>query len=149
MVAVMAKPISAYTDVKQLQTLMRNAKRQGRDDIYNEAFRRRCELDGMNYDDPLEREFYITLAAYEELLAEKHGRKQPASYTRRKVRDKGVVQCLEDWALDTKETDGFRTLVDRGLVELTGEYLVTKYPDRFSSEAVDRAMLRLSKVSTP
>jgi hypothetical protein len=147
-VTIMAKPISAYTDVAQLQTVMRNAKRQGREDIYNEAFRRRCELEGIDYDDPLEREFHVTLAAYEELLAEKHGHKQPASYTRRKLRDKGVVQCLQDWALDTKETDGFRTLIDRDLIELTGEYLVTKYPDRFSAEAVSRAKLRLSKVST-
>ena len=125
---------------------MKNAKRQGRDDIYNEAFRRRCELEGTNYDDPLQREFHVTLAAYEELLAEKHGHRQPAGYTRRKLRDKGVVQCLEDWAMDTKETDGFRTLVDRGMVELTGEYLVTKFPGRFSPEAVRRAKRRLSKV---
>jgi len=143
----MTKPISSYTDAKQLQILMTNAKRQGREAIYNEAFRRRCELEGINYDDPLEREFHVTLAAYEELLAEKHGRRQPAGYTRRKLRDKGVVQCLEDWAMDTKETDGFRTLVDRGMIELTGEYLVTKYPKRFSPEAVRRATARLSDAS--
>jgi hypothetical protein len=142
----MKKPICAYTDAAELKKLMANARRAGRDDIYNEAFRRMCEVEGMNFADPLERDFYATLAAYEELLAEKHGHKQPAGYTRRKVRDKGVVQTLEGWALDRKETDGFRTLVDRGLTELTGEFLVTKYPDRFSEEAVQRASERLAKV---
>ncbi len=140
------KPISEYTDTKQLQTLMANAKRQGRDDVYHEAFRRRCELEGVNYDDPLEKEFYATLAAYEQLLAEKNGRTTLASYTRRKLRAKGVVGCLQDWAMDTKETDGFKTLVARGMVELTGEYLVTKYPQRFTPDAVRRAAARLSSI---
>lgn len=72
----MAKPISSYTDPKQLQTLMKNAKRQGRDDVYFEAFRRKCELAGLNYDDPLERDFWSMLAAYEELGATKTGGRQ-------------------------------------------------------------------------
>ena len=144
----MKKPISSYTDVAELRKLMANAKRMSREDVYIDAFRRVCELQGMNYDDPLERDFHATLTAYEELLAEKHGHKQPASYTRRKLRDKGVLRCLEDWAMDSKETEGFKTLVDRGLVELTGEFLVLKYPQRFSSEAVARATARLEKVTS-
>ena len=87
------------------------------------------------------------LAAYEELLTEKNGRTTLASRTRQKLANKGVVQCLEDWAVGTAETDGFRALAQAGLIELTGEYLVTKYPDRFSAKAVDRAAARLSKLS--
>lgn len=141
----MKKPISSYTDIKELRTLMANARRAGREDVYNDALRRRCELEGIDLDDPLAREFHATLAAYEELLTEKNGRRTLAGYTRRKLRDKGVIQCLEDWAIDTKETDGFKTLVARGLVELTGEYLVTKYPSRFSTQAVDQAKSRLER----
>jgi hypothetical protein len=142
----MAKPISSYTDPKQLQTLMKNAKQQGRDDVYFEALRRRCELLGLNYDDPLERDFYSMLAAYEELLSEKNKRRTAASRTRQKLKDKGVVECLEDWARGYTETEGFKLLTQAGLTELTGEYLVTKYPDRFTAEAVRRANARLKNV---
>ena len=139
------KAIPSYTDVKQLQQIMRNAKTAGREDIYNEAFHRRCQLEGVDYDDPLEREFYATLAAYEELLTEKNGKKTPANYTRRALRNKGVEACLESWALSPTETDGFKTLVARGLIALTGEHLVTKYPERFSPVAVDAAERRIAR----
>lgn len=142
----MAKPVSSYTDPKQLETLMKNAKRQGRDDIYYEALRRRCELIGLNYDDPLERDFHAMLTAYEELLTEKNKRQTAASRTRQKLKNKGVIECLEDWARSYNETAGFKALVDAGLVELTGEYLVTKYPDRFTAEAVRRARERLASL---
>ena len=141
------KPISSYTDPKQLQILMKNTKKQGRDDIYYEALRRRCELLGLNYDDPLERDFHSMLAAYEELLSEKNNRRTAASRTRQKLSNKGVVQCLEDWAKGSAETDGFKYLTQAGLIELTGEYLVTKYPKRFSAEAVRRARARLTATS--
>jgi len=139
----MAKQISSYTDPKQLETVMKNAKRQGRNDVYHEALRRRCELIGLNYDDPLDRDFHSMLAAYEQLLTEKNHRRTAASRTRQKLKNKGVVECLEDWARGRTETAGFKFLIDAGLVELTGEYLVTKYPDRFTAEAVRRAKERL------
>jgi len=126
---------------------MVNAKRQKNMEIYWQAFRRVCELEGKNYDDPLEREFYSTLAAYEELLADKHGRRQPAARTRQKLKNQGFIACLEDWALSAKRTDGFNALVDSGQVELTGEHLVTKYPDRFSAKAVANARKVLESIS--
>ena len=137
------KPISTYTSVGDLQKLMKNAKRQGRDDVYFEALSRRCELEGIDYSDPVEREFLGVLAAYEEFLKERNGKTTAASYTRRKMRDKGIVQCLEDWAVATHETDGFQALISSGLVHLTGEHIVLKYPDRFSAEAVVGATRRL------
>ena len=139
------KAINTYTDAKELTKLMANAKRLGSEEVYNAAFKRRCELEGFDQTDPLHRDFHIVLAAYEGILEEKHGHRQPASYTRRKLKAKGVEQCLEDWALDTKETDGFRTLIDRGLINLTGEFVVTKYPDRFDSRVVEAASARLSR----
>ena len=139
------KAIAEYTDPKDLTKIMANAKRLGHDDVYNQAFHRRCELEGIEQSDPLHRDFYEVLAAYEGILEEKHGHRQPASYTRRKLKDKGVEQCLIDWALDTKETEGFRTLIDRGMVKLTGEFVVTKYPERFSPNVVKAAKHRLEK----
>jgi hypothetical protein len=143
----MTKPISEYTDPKDLRNLMANAKRLNRDDIWREAFLRLCALDGLDQADPLHRDFYTTLAAYEELLSEKNGRTTVAAYTRRKLKNKGVVQCLEDWATASGSTDGFKLLIALGMAELTGEYLVMKYPDRFSQGAVSAASARMEQAT--
>jgi hypothetical protein len=143
----MAKPVSDYTDAEALRNLMANAKRLNRDDIWREAFLRLCSLEGGDQDDPLHRDFYATLAAYEELLTEKNGRTTRANRTRQKLRNKGVIQCLEDWATAPAGTDGFNLLINLGMVELTGEYLVMKYPDRFSQEAVRAASARMAQAT--
>jgi hypothetical protein len=140
----MAKPISEYTDPKALRNLMANAKRLNRDDIWREAFLRLCSLEGGDQTDPLYRDFSTTLAAYEELLTEKNGRTTRANRTRQKLRNKGVIQCLEDWAMAAGGTDGFNLLISLGMAELTGEHLVMKYPDRFSQEALRAARARMA-----
>ncbi len=140
----MAKPISGYTDPAALRTLMENAKRLGRDDIWREAFRRLCSLEGATQTDPLHRDFYETLAAYEYLLSRKNGRATRASRTRLKLKSKGVVQCLEDWALSKTPTEGYELLVANGLAEMTGEQLVLKYPEQFSADAIAAAKARLA-----
>ena len=97
----------------------------------------------MEIDDPLERDFYEVLNAYEELLTEKYGRTTKASRTRQKLKNKGVWQCLNDWAAGPP-TDGFELLKDKGLTELTAEYLVLKYAEQFPLETTEAARKRLS-----
>ncbi len=136
--------IEKMADKNALRNLMENAKRLERDDIYWLAFKRLCSLEGMAYDDPLERDFYDVLNAYEELLTEKHGRTTKASRTRQKLKNKGVEQCLIDWALG-EPTDGFKLLVEKGLPELTAEYLVVKYGTRFAENVVEAARKSLTE----
>jgi hypothetical protein len=144
----MAKPVSQYTDPGALRTLMANAKRLNRDDVWREAFLRLCSLEGADESDPLHRDFYAALAAYEELLSEKNGRTTRASRTRQKLKSKGVIQCLEDWAIAPGGTDGFNLLTKLGMAELTGEHLVLKYPNRFSERAVKAASARMAAMGT-
>jgi hypothetical protein len=65
-------------DVKKLQTaadcrrVLERARARRMDEVYREVFRRLCELVGNENDDPddsLVRDFYETLAAYEQLLS--------------------------------------------------------------------------------
>ena len=84
------------------------------------------------------------MAAYEQTLREKHGRKQPAAYTRRKIAAKGAVQTLTDWALEKNVTPGFEALVRSGSAEFTGEYVVVEFSERFSPEAVTAAKKKLT-----
>lgn len=137
--------ISKCVDPARLREGMKNAKSRQRMDIYWQAFRRLCEMGGLNYDSLLEREFYSTLAAYEELLSEKNGKTTKASRTRQKLQRRGVIQCLEDWAVANAPTDGFKLLIDTGLIELTGEHLMLKYPEHFSRNALENARHRLEQ----
>lgn len=140
----MAKPISGYTDPAALRTLMINAKRLGRDDIWGEAFRKLCSLEGAEQTEPLHRDFYETLAAYEYLLSQKNGRATRASRTRLKLKSKGVTQCLEDWVTSKTPTEGYELLMANGLAEMTGESLVLKYPEQFPEAAVAAAKARMA-----
>ena len=136
--------IKRLVDRGALRNLMDNAKRLERDDVYWLAFKQLCSLEGMTYDDPLERDFYDVLSAYEELLTEKNGRTTKANRTRQKLKKKGVKQCLIDWALGAP-TEGFKLLVGKGLPELTAEYLVVKYATQFPEAAVKAARERLGE----
>jgi hypothetical protein len=62
-----------------------------------------------------------------------------------KLRNKGVLQCLEDWALSKTHTAGFELLMSNGLDHLTGEGLVLKYKNRFAPHVVDAAKRRIEK----
>jgi hypothetical protein len=146
------KEIPAYIEKlmvpKELRNVMNNAKTQNRDDIYWVAFRRLCALEGMNHNDPLHRDFYQVLAAYESLLTQKNARTTKANRTRQKLSRHSVEKCLEDWALSSTPTQGFNLLVSAGLSELTAEYLVVKYADRFEPHVVKAAQQRLNKGSS-
>ena len=54
-----------------------------------------------------------------------------------------MVQTLIDWALDTKQTDGFRMLLERDMPELTGEAIVLRHPSRFEAAVAFAARARL------
>lgn len=134
--------------VADCRTVMERALQRDMTAVYQAAFRRMCEIAGSEQDDPadpLVRGFHSMLAAYEQLLTEKNGRTTPASRTRQKLRNKGVYQCLIDWTEGTAETDGFKLLIEAGMPELTGEYLVASHPDRFPSHVVALAGERLSR----
>jgi hypothetical protein len=140
----MAKPIANYTVAADLRTLMVNAKRLGRDDIWRDAFRRLCALEGADQTDPLHRDFYEMLAAYEHLLSEKNARATRATPTRLKAKNKGVILVLEEWVTSKAPTDSYELLTAKGMSELTGESLVLKYPEQFSAEAIAAAKARLA-----
>ena len=139
-----ASKIAKMTDRDGLRNLMKNARRLEQEDVYWLAFKQLCTLEGMNLEDPLERDFYGMLNAYEELLTLKNGRTTKATRTRQKLANKGIKQCLIDWALG-QPTEGFKLLNEKGLSDRTAEHLVVQYKDQFPLEAVEAAKKRLSE----
>ncbi len=137
---------------EECRTVMERARARNVPDVYNLAFKRICALIGNANDDPsdpLVRDFYETLAAYEQLLTEKNGRNTAASRTRQKIDNKGVYQSLIEWTRGKTETNGFKLLVEKGLSEYTGEYLVVRYKERFPEDVVKLARERLTEHQIP
>jgi hypothetical protein len=138
----------------ECRIVMRRAQERELPEAYNAAFKRYCELTGEANDDPsdpLIADFHKTLAAYEQLLTEKNHRNTTASRTRQKISNKGVHQSLIEWTRGKNETNGFKLLVEKGMPEFTGEYLVVRYAARFPSDVVALAKRRLSEhgISVP
>ena len=139
----MALDPASLNDVAAVRRLLANAQRLNRQDIVCACRIRIYELSAVDHDDPVERRLWQAVAAYEETLRDKHGRNQPAAYTRRKIAAKGAVQTLTDWALDPNVTPGFEALVAANAARFTGEYVVVEFADRFPPEAVTAARKKL------
>ncbi len=121
-------------------------------EVYNAVFRRMCQFVGSENDDstdPLVKDFFETLAAYEQLLTEKNGKTQRAHRTRQKISNKGVYQSLVEWTRGKIETEGFKLLVEAGLPDFTGEYLVARHAERFPEDVVSSAHERLKLHNIP
>jgi hypothetical protein len=95
---------TTMTDPKRVQQLMANAEKMGETGLARMCLRRLYELGGLDHDDPITRRLWQAVTACEETLRRKHGKSQRASYTRRKIADKGAIVTLSDWALDNKVT---------------------------------------------
>lgn len=134
---------TTMTDPKRVQQLMANADRLGETSLVRACQRRLYELGGMDYEDPITRRLWQAVTAYEETLRRKHGKSQRAGYTRRKIADKGPVVTLSDWALDKKVTPGFEALLEAGMAEFTGEYVVIEFARSFQPHVVAAARARL------
>lgn len=145
----MAADPTTMTDAGDVRQLLMNAERLGAPDLARACQRRLYELGGRDVEDPIERRLWQAVAAYEETLHRKHGKPQKASYTRRKIAAKGAIATLSDWALDTKVTPGFEALMEGGMPEFTGEYVVVEFADHFPPNVVEAAKARLAAHAPP
>ena len=139
----MAVDPESLSDPKLLRVLLQNAKRAGREDLVLACQVRLAKLEGLRYKTELEREFWVALAAAEELASAQNGKTTRLTRTRQKVARVGIKQCLEDWAFHRGTTKGFDLLVEGGHPELTGEAIVVRHTGEFSPEAVAAARQRL------
>jgi hypothetical protein len=139
--------VAKLKSLAECRTVMQRARERNMPQVYEAVFRRMCQLVGSANDDPkdpLVRDFYETLAAYEQRLTENNGQTTWASRTRQKIANKGVYQSLIEWTRGKAETDGFKLLVEANLPEYTGEYLVVRYAERFPPDVVALAQQRLT-----
>ncbi|MFI5024811.1 MAG: hypothetical protein ACHQRJ_24570 [Alphaproteobacteria bacterium] len=129
----------------KLRNWMANARRLGREDVYQDAFRQLCRTEGRNIDDPLEAEFAGVMRALEEALTEESGRTKRLNRTRQKLGRVGVRQTLADLALKPKPSSGFLKLVEFNMADMSAEALILKYQEHFEQDVIAAARRRLNE----
>lgn len=92
--------------------------------------------------DPMVSDFFEMLCAYEFCLFQKNGKNTAATYTRRKLKAKGIKNFCID-VLNKPATLGLRTLVNSGYQKLTVEAIVLRYSSRFPRDTVRKASWHL------
>ena len=132
-----------FNDPEKLRGIINNALRLGRDDLVLACQLRIADLAGSKFDDEIEREFWQSVVCAEEFKRIEHGKKTPLARTRQKYARDGAMKCIEDWARNPKTTDGFQILIDAGHPEYTGEAIVLRHSDKFSSEVITAAKKKL------
>ncbi|MGB3408224.1 MAG: hypothetical protein WBA67_12100 [Jannaschia sp.] len=147
--------VDAMDDVDKLRNLMANADRMGVAPVRDAAFRRlaliqtEATVDAAEQaPDAMERDFLRTIFAYEQLVREELGKAKRLTKTRMKMTKTGPVKALESFASVTDEYSAFKTLIARGLEDLTGEAVILRYPDAFDAATRDAATARLETAQT-
>jgi hypothetical protein len=138
------KTPDAYNEVHILQRIVVNAERLG-DLEYAEMARARIEYLNNGMREELQTEFKRIMKVYEEFLSEKNKRTTRASYTWRKVANKGEKQTLIDWARSKVPAEGFTLLAKDGRIKDTAEYLIVSFPNDFPSDVVQLAQNRIDR----
>ena len=139
----MAADPSKMTDPKRIRVLMQNALDRHEEGLARLCLRRIFELGGADHPDPLVRRLWQAVTAYEETLKLKLGRAQRETRVRKKIETKGPLVALADWAKAKDVTPGFLAVIDAGMAEFTGEYIVLEYADSFDDSVVQAARTRL------
>ena len=134
------------TNLEKIRSLMANAERLGENEVVKRCKKRIFEIAGNEGETEIEIRLFQALAAYEEILREKHNKAVRANYTKRKIKSKGAIQTLTDWALDKNVTPGFEALVSQGLEDYTGEKIVIDFAEEFPVEVVESASTKLKNV---
>ncbi|MCP3414255.1 hypothetical protein NLM16_09100 [Bradyrhizobium brasilense] len=143
--------IDRLKTVQECRNLMTNATRLGRDDLRRAALRRCVELQAPTDPDPVIGGFGAMLAALEEVFRLRYGRALKANRTRAKAKDDGIMKVLIDWAAGHGQGTGFEMLIEEGLGDYTGEYVVAVNAKRFAADAViaTRGKLAARGISLP
>jgi hypothetical protein len=139
----MAADPSTMTDPKRIRVLMQNALDRNEEGLARLCLRRIFELGGADHPDPLVRRLWQVVTAYEETLKIKLGRAQRETRVRKKIETKGPLIALSDWATAKDVTPGFLAVMNAGMAEFTGEYIVLEYADSFDDSVVQAARTRL------
>jgi hypothetical protein len=117
------------------------------EDLANQARRKAIELKALSHGSKfkVETELLKVIYAYEDVLSEKNRRRTRANRTWQMVKRYGVIEAAERAVNRPVDPMGYKTLVAKGLEDLTFEAIITRFPENFSKETYDTALRRLEE----
>ncbi|WP_146259531.1 hypothetical protein [Palleronia aestuarii] len=134
-------------DEIKLMNWISNANRENAVEVEDAARRRLIEvratkdIDDLN--DPVVLDFWKSISALERELSEERGKTIRLSRTRQKINRVGVEKTIADLALQTQPSEGYNLLKARGMLDLSAEAVILRFPERFSEEVLAAARQRL------
>lgn len=114
-------------------------------ELAREARRRAVELKARAYGakDDVELEALEAVYAYEKVLSMTKGKNIRASRTWQMINNHGIIKAVERAVVRSKETKGYKALVDMGMQDFAFEAVICRNPSFFSSEAVEISKERM------
>ena len=141
--------IAACSDPAKLHNWIGNAEREGAPEVAEAARRRLAEVaPGHGSDlpgDDLVQDFWKSILTHELFLSEDRGAPSRLTATRARIAEVGVHQTLTDIALGSEPSEGYRLLRERGMLDLSAEAVVLRFPGRFQEDVVEAARARLMR----
>lgn len=147
----MEERIARLKTSQEARQLAENAHRLGHSNWHALALQRARELKAAEegYTTPAQQAIATALYAYEEEQSRLKGRTFRATRTRQMLARHGALVAVERMVLNRQPSKGFQVLEDAGLQELSFEAIVDRYPDEFTSVAVEAARARLNDEPHP
>src|SRR5882672_1659137 len=127
-----------------LESLIRNATKLGNTVVAEAAFRKRVSLVPTERPGTVEHDFWQTVQAFEFSLSAERSKTTRLLRTRKQVEKVGVVQTHRDWNAGAQDAAGFKSLVERGMPEFTGEAITLRHPEHFEAKTLEAARQRLT-----
>jgi hypothetical protein len=132
--------IAQSADRDWLQTCRRHNAERGRREVVEAADRRLRDLDLRDAlrtrpeTRGIEERVLESVRVYEALLQHEHGRRQPAGYTRRAIREHGPVGALiRTIRSGTRQTQGHKLLREYDRLDATYEQIAIDYADELTA----------------
>jgi hypothetical protein len=137
--------VARTNDPDSLQRIANNAKME-KNYVVERAARLRLYMVKPSAErGTFEHAVWQSIFALEDMLTSERGKTTRLSRTRQKITKDGELKCVSD-LIEGKESDGFKMLVERDLIELTFEAVALRFPEKFSTATLEAARRRLIAV---
>jgi len=134
--------IAGCDDPAKLKTTITNARRQQNEAVIRAASLRLYEVMPSALSGTPEHDVWRSVYALEDTLKSERGKTTLLGRTRQKIARDGEIKTVADLVLG-KTSDGFRMLIDRGMVDHTFEAVALRHPAHFAAEVLEAARARL------
>ncbi|MGI8943287.1 MAG: hypothetical protein ACR2FJ_03460 [Qipengyuania sp.] len=134
--------VSTCDDPDQLRKIARNAAIKGAIQLQRAAKLRLFSILPQEAPGTLEYEVWQSIFALEDALSDERGKTIRLSRTRQKIGRQDERSCVADLVRGS-ESDGFRMLAERDMLELSFEAVALRFPELFDENVLQSARSRL------